>query len=170
MFYEFNILFKDTFLTRIEYKEFAEGSTRFNTMQIIYKELTEIDKELFKSSLSNYEFMEKIENNRFFYLYKSAMQVEDCAARFMFLYSILLQVFEYSKKPQEEIDNFIRSYSGNEVLERKSTKHAFNETIYTWLRNQMGHTQQNSKISLVRNEIQLHISGLEEIVKKAIFS
>jgi len=108
-------------------------------------------------------------------LYRSAMSNDDNVAKFMFLYSILFDVLKV--RIQEDVDCFIR----NECLEvykyfedrpsEKKNKHGESvrdETIYTWLRNQVGHTQSESQISSVTGHIDVKVRELASIVAKAI--
>ncbi|WP_374148935.1 methylamine utilization protein MauJ [Priestia megaterium] len=107
-------------------------------------------------------------------LYRAAMRNKDDVARFMFLYSLLYQVLDVSA--QWKIDEYIRSESCKrwyrEEEDMQSTRYPTNsdkkETIYTWLRNQVGHTQSNSQIKSVAGIIQVKVNELSCILKQAI--
>jgi len=107
-------------------------------------------------------------------LYRAAMRNKDDIARFMFLYSLLYQVLGVSA--QWKIDRYIRSESCKrwykEEEDMQSTRYPTDpdkkETIYTWLRNQVGHTQSNSEIKSVEGIIQVKVNELSCILKQAI--
>jgi hypothetical protein len=111
-------------------------------------------------------------------LYRAALQIVDPIARFMFLYSILFDVLDAENKfGQSAIDLFIRKNCKdvyNRAEDRKSTKIPKDnktprqETIYTWLRNQVGHTQSDSEIIAVGRKIEEKLEEFSSIVKKAI--
>jgi hypothetical protein len=111
-------------------------------------------------------------------LYRAALQNVDPVARYMFLYSILFDVLEAENQwGQSTVDSFIRKHC-KEVYERKEDKKSNRppknnkqprmETIYTWLRNQVGHTQTNSEIVGIAKMIEEKLGDFEIIVKKAI--
>jgi hypothetical protein len=109
-----------------------------------------------------------VKNEPYKGLYKAALQNTDSVARFMFLYSILFDVLNAAG--QLDVDNHIRGlvvYDSSE--DRKSTRNPNKmETIYTWLRNQVGHTQTDSEINQVNSLIQTKINVFSNIVKEAI--
>lgn len=103
----------------------------------------------------------------FYSMYRDALK-SDPISRFMFLYSLLGVITGVSI--QEKIDKFILSEDPN-VEMRESTKvsrKGKRETIYTFLRNQVGHMQKDSNISQIKQEIENYVSGLAKLVKKAI--
>ncbi|MGO4787424.1 hypothetical protein AB4124_08330 [Paenibacillus sp. 2KB_20] len=77
-------------------------------------------------------------------LYRNVLQIADPIARFMLLYSLMQLALEADN--QKEVDNFIRIttwYDSN--LDRITTRKraSYKETIYSWLRNAIGHTQES---------------------------
>ncbi|MGP4107777.1 hypothetical protein [Virgibacillus sp. L01] len=166
LFYKLNIITLSHYRVRIETKEFNEVTSRYPIQQILYKELSSDEiieiKNILVDSLP-------ILNNNYMDLYYSAMNIHEPVARYMFLYSILLQEYRDSKRPQEEIDNYIRDFLGD-VEERNSTKHNNMETIYTFLRNQIGHTQEYTDIKKLREEVTEHTKNLSDLVKNKIFN
>lgn len=98
-------------------------------------------------------------------LYRGIMQCTDNVAKYMLLYSILAEL----KGPyQNNVDNFIRLQDPT-VEEKNSTKDpSKKETIYTYYRNQIGHTNENSDITKNRSFIDMNIENFMNIVKKAI--
>ncbi|WP_413304424.1 methylamine utilization protein MauJ [Bacillus sp. 1P10SD] len=110
-------------------------------------------------------------------LYRAALQSVDPIARFMFLYSILFDVLEAEIEwGQFTVDSFIRKHC-KDVYKRtedkkskriqKNKKPPRYETIYTWLRNQVGHTQSDSEIIEIGRMIDEKLGELSTIVKKA---
>jgi hypothetical protein len=111
-------------------------------------------------------------------LYRSALQSVDPIARFMFLYSILFDVLDAeSEWGQSTVDSFIRKHCRAEYKRTedrrsqripKNKKPPRQETIYTWLRNQVGHTQSDSEIIVVGKMIEEKLGEFSTIVRKAI--
>ncbi|MNF00567.1 hypothetical protein D3C80_1994140 [compost metagenome] len=93
------------------------------------------------------------------------MNNRDLFTRYMLLYGILYFIY----RSQPKVDEFIWSTNNNEK-EYKSTlkKKKEPETIYTYLRNQVGHTQKNSDLNEVVKQMSIHVNQLMEYVKKAI--
>jgi hypothetical protein len=111
-------------------------------------------------------------------LYRAALQSVDPIARFMFLYSILFDVLDAkSKWGQSTVDSFIRKHCrdvykptedrGSKRIP-KNKKPPRQETIYTWLRNQVGHTESDSEIIAVGKMIEEKLGEFSAVVKKAI--
>lgn len=106
-------------------------------------------------------------NNYYFSLYRYSLNFRDEVARFMFLYSILAQL----KGPSQwQIDKFIKEQEPS-VIElpsediRKTDK---KETIYTYYRNQVGHTSENSNLFKIRREISNIVDSFANITIMAI--
>lgn len=113
------------------------------------------------------DFKSSLEENKkysiYYRLYREAMR-SDSISSFLLLYSLLAMI----KGPQQkEIDKFI-FHEVPDTLVRQSTKNNGKETIYTFLRNQVGHTQMDSNINEVEWEIEKYITQLSKLVKKAI--
>jgi hypothetical protein len=98
-------------------------------------------------------------------IFTNVCAMKDLIGKYILLYSILSAL----KGPQREVDKYIRSIEPN-VEMRKTTKPNANydETIYTYLRNQIGHTTDKTDTTKLNDEVLLNIGGLREIVKKAI--
>lgn len=114
----------------------------------------------------------------FYNLYRQALNHDDDLGKYMFLYSLLMLVIKAEN--QLEVDEFIvTAKPEEEELKRQSTKllkqrdNTYRrsdrlETRFTWLRNQVGHTQEDSEIANVINEMKSCYKALNEIVKHAI--
>ena len=118
-----------------------------------------------KSSID--ELKRNLEENKnlsiYYRLYREAMRSESTSS-FLFLYSLLAII----KGPsQKKVDKFILQELPDTIM-KQSTKNNDNETIYTFLRNQVGHTQQNSRINEIKWEIDERLAQLSKLVKKAI--
>jgi hypothetical protein len=111
-------------------------------------------------------------------LYRAALQNIDPIAQFMFLYSILFDVIDAENEwGQFTVDSFIRKHCKDVYIRTedkkskripKNKKQPRMETIYTWLRNQVGHTQSDSEILEVGRLIEEKLGDMSTIVKKAI--
>lgn len=152
------------------------GSKLFGKIQVI-KHFNEEHKIKMEKEISDIKY------EPYKRLYRSAMSSDDNVARFMFLYSILFDVLEAEdKNGQRTVDAFIRNeckridenFVYKHFEDRPSEKKdkngvsKRNETIYTWLRNQVGHTQFGSRIISVTSQIDVKVKELELIVAKAI--
>lgn len=107
-------------------------------------------------------------------LYRIALQNEDPVARFMLLYSILLEKLgagQEGKEGQKAVDEFIRihckgTYKAEEDMLSYEKKRV--ETIYTWMKNQIGHTKTSREMEEIKSKIQEKLSELHLIVQTAI--
>jgi len=96
-------------------------------------------------------------------LYRDALYIENHIGQFFSLYSILSLL----KGSQFKVDQFILSLEP-EVEICLGTNGRRDETIYTYLRNQLGHMQINTDIYAVDRKILLLIDNLERYVKLVI--
>ncbi|GEM_PF-6607383 len=98
-------------------------------------------------------------------LFMSITGLKDNIGKYVMLYSMLTALLGN----QKEVDTFIRRVYP-EVLERKTTlpKMHFTETIYTYLRNQIGHTSDQVKVHELNKEVDRHLEGLAKVVKKSL--
>lgn len=148
----------------------ASGSiTIFNEeTHDIYKELSSI----IIDHLDNVNLVSALNNNDLHILFRSANRAESAIARFMFLYSILFESSKVVKtndiKSQSDVDKFIQSIDKNVLMKPSTMKHRKSETIYTWLRNQIGHTQSKSDPLVISIEVEKYVDSLSEVVKQAL--
>ncbi|BFH11511.1 hypothetical protein WJ0W_005450 [Paenibacillus melissococcoides] len=109
-------------------------------------------------------------------LYRNVLQIADPIARFMLLYSLMQLALEADN--QKQVDDFIRITSWyNSTLDRITTRKGanFKETIYSWLRNAVGHTQESYMIGgrsysfeEILEEIDRFVDTLSLITRQAI--
>ncbi|OPH52184.1 hypothetical protein BC351_33160 [Paenibacillus ferrarius] len=109
-------------------------------------------------------------------LYRNVLQIADPIARFMLLYSLLQLALEADN--QKGVDDFIRITTWyNSSLDRITTRTGanFKETIYSWLRNAVGHTQESYIIGgrsysfeEILEEIDSFVDTLSLITRQAI--
>jgi hypothetical protein len=109
-----------------------------------------------------------------YFLYKQfgfAMQVDDPVARYMLLYSLLLQTKE---DRQKEVDQFI-CIKEKDVKTSKPPQRPKpvksppqDEIIYTTLRNEIGHVRKGSTFKETCQQIESKVKGLEHLTKLAI--
>ncbi|ASS75784.1 hypothetical protein CIG75_12835 [Tumebacillus algifaecis] len=117
-------------------------------------------------------------NNVYRRLYRAAMQCVDPVAKFMFLYSILYEIVNLNtnESKQGKVDKYIRkNYRNKPSLyqkdEDKPTRKKgcnFKETIYTYIRNEIGHTDDGVHINDTTRRAAENCRRLAEIVQKAI--
>lgn len=149
--------------------EFYESKIKFSTQK-------QCDLKCSLEVASGEEIIKKIKNqieksndsnNYYFSLYRYSLNFRDEVARFMFLYSILAQL----KGPsQRKIDKFIREQEPSviELISEDSRKKGEKETIYTYYRNQVGHTSENSDLLKIRIAISNIVDSFGNIIITAI--
>lgn len=103
----------------------------------------------------------------FFELFRLGLQCKDPIALFLCLYGILLLT---QGDAQRRVDDFVESEGTprTEPSTRPNAKLDDRDTIYTSLRNAVGHPKSEASIASVRQEMERHISGLVTLAKKAI--
>lgn len=103
-------------------------------------------------------------------LFRSAMNNEDVVIRYMFLYQILSNKHrnENGLESQKSVDEFIKSQiSEDKHMYQKWIDTEREETIYTRLRNQVGHFRGKTPCE-TRSVMDIKINDLVELVKKSI--
>jgi hypothetical protein len=103
------------------------------------------------------------EDHDLYTLYRSSINQSDPVARFMFLYSILLQLHD---DKQRQVDDFIREEAPN--VPQSSSPKGRVETVFTRLRNEVGHSRVGTTPELTRREIKENVIGLQNLVRKAL--
>ncbi|CUU46962.1 hypothetical protein [Clostridium beijerinckii] len=106
-------------------------------------------------------------NDTYDNIYKLILSSSDEISKFILLYSILLLLIGNQKDVDIFIENELNK-NGMKIEYRKSTKYEFNNTIYTWLRNEIGHTTKKSDINEIKDLIDRHIETLDYLVKIAM--
>jgi hypothetical protein len=108
-----------------------------------------------------------------FFAYRFAVNQSDPVARFMFLYSVLLQLLQdllqlQQDPTQNQVDDFIRREKP-EVEEREDPRpdKTGTETVFTCLRNEVAHIR-SATPERTRREIQEHLPAFQKLVKTAI--
>jgi hypothetical protein len=120
--------------------------------------------------------VQKRNSNVYKRLYRNVLQIADPIARFMLLYSLMQLAL--GAESQKELDNFIKiSKWYNASLDRVTTRKGsdIKETIYSWLRNAIGHTQETYVIEgkeynfeEILEELDQFVDTLSLITKQAI--
>jgi hypothetical protein len=101
--------------------------------------------------------------------FRQALNAEDFVDRFMSLFRILLDLRRTpdGRESQEVVDNFIHTEFG-EALVAPSHRPNAPETVYTRLRNEVGHARPGVLPETTRQEISTHLADLAKIVRRAI--
>ena len=97
-------------------------------------------------------------------LYREAFGAADGVERFMRLYGLLLMLCGDSQK---RVDQVIRRYDPD-VEQTQSPIGNFRETIYTRLRNELGHAREGVDPNTTVNEMRNCSSGLARIIKSEL--
>lgn len=96
-------------------------------------------------------------------LYRAALNTEEPLARFMLLYGILLQICHDDQKKVDDCICGIRP----ETL-RYETRSGHKETVFTGLRNRLGHGRPDWSVGSLVHEASTLVSDFAEIVAEAI--
>ncbi len=105
------------------------------------------------------------QRNDYLRLYRFSAKQRDPFIRFMLLYNILLSL---NGDYQEKVDALILSCDPLVSQSTSPINPKKNETIYTRLRNEIGHHRKNVLPEDTMNEIKDNISSFQMIVKKAL--
>ncbi|MFN4875537.1 MAG: hypothetical protein ACK5GT_03585 [Aphanizomenon sp.] len=107
--------------------------------------------------------------NRFVYydLFYFAIELTDPISKFMVLYYIILDLCNDN---QDDVDQFIISFKPSVVTNPpyRMRRSGVAETIYTRLRNQVGHARPGTTIENTRSEMEINLKGLIAIAKELI--
>ncbi|RLG46061.1 MAG: hypothetical protein DRN92_05945 [Thermoproteota archaeon] len=143
-----------------------DGSVEVRRMGTIRIEVdTLIEKRIDSRSVRTELQSKDIPGSQYLKLFRFALQAPDMVTEFMFLYAILLTIFD----KQGEVDRFIRSIEPDVPYTPRPDKPRIKETIYTRLRNEVAHPNR-PKVDLTktREEISKVLPKFIFIVKKAI--
>lgn len=103
-------------------------------------------------------------------LFRAAMNNEDVVVKYMFLYQTLLfkHMNNNGYESQNSVDKFIIShFSEDKHMYQKWNDTGRSETIYTRLRNQVGHYRGKTPVE-TRSTMSIKINELVELVKISI--
>ncbi len=103
-------------------------------------------------------------------LYRIAMQAADAVDRYMSLYRILslLCLSPAGKEEQKYVDDFIEQETTAKRQFKRPDKQNVLETVYSRLRNEVGHARAGVDLATTRREMDARVYELAAIVKKAI--
>lgn len=111
------------------------------------------------------ELLRRTSHCPYFTMFRHAMQIRDELGKFMALYNVILSI--YGDK-QRDVDNFILRRNPNVPVSRRPDKPAANETVFTRLRNQVGHVRPGASLAQTRREMAQNVSALQSHVVAAI--
>lgn len=166
----------------LEFREALAAEADGNYKPIIFSSSDDLEAEVkvvneVKAEEARNKFMNLLSRPQSFYreMYIDITRLEIETARYILYYSLLFEIVNENKpeneKGQKNVDDFIKQKL-TQVVELPATKQnkANNkmETIFTYLRNQIGHTQKSSVIRNVKSDIKNHILDLQSVVKSAI--
>jgi hypothetical protein len=102
---------------------------------------------------------------RYFMLFRSAMQSEGPVEQFMHLYNILLMFFN---DEQNDLDAFIRQEEPMVPQTASPKTKGVMETIYRRLRNEFAHARKGVNIERTKEEMTQRIGGITTLTRRAI--
>ncbi|MGC9934864.1 hypothetical protein [Priestia aryabhattai] len=99
-------------------------------------------------------------------LFRTSLQMKDPISKFILLYSTLILKVGPA---QSQVDAYISAQEPS-VMFKASTRSGGgpDETIYTYLRNQIGHTQPSTNVNQISEEVKSILEKFEIIVKSAL--
>lgn len=104
----------------------------------------------------------------YYSLFRAALKQGDVVAKYMFLYSVILKIFE---DKQIQVDRFIidNGFKGQTSPRRN---YSTPETVFTIIRNNVGHTGRIASLDIEKNrkDMQSNINELIKYVKLAIIN
>lgn len=166
LIYKYGYIVRQVELDRFNNQVFGYSRITFSANETVGDNL-----EGLKIGLEDIELLNKLKTNMKFHLFKSAIYIQDPFGKFMFLYSILYDIL----KNQNNVETFIKeNHNGIELRKRIKTNFDGNEkeveeTIFTWIRNHIGHTHTTTNMEEVKGNIDKYLQSLVNLVKKAIF-
>lgn len=125
----------------------------------------------FKRGLSSEHLKTELEQpappgERNFRLFRSALQSTSPVEEFLHLYNILMMLFN---DDQRRVDNFICSKNPGVPLTPDPRKNKNRlETVFTRLRNELGHNRQDGKLDDTKAEMKKRLGELTALTKLAI--
>ncbi|QTH42057.1 hypothetical protein J4772_31890 [Cohnella sp. LGH] len=161
-----------TYITGRSFYKYEEVDSSYALhVNINYSEIGGIMEVFSNFSDENFEKVgRKIKNGKaksyLYKLYRAAMNNNDSFTKFMLLYGLFYHMF----RTQNEVDRFIWGIDDTEVEMDSTRGNGTKETIYTYLRNQVGHTQVDSNFDEVVVKMSNCVQKLSYYVKKAIKS
>lgn len=95
-------------------------------------------------------------------LFRSALSLTDPLSKFMALYNIVLAL---SGDTQEAVDTFILAVQPDIATNPPfhTRRSGIDETVYTRLRNEIGHKREGTTLEKTRNEMDANLSGLIKV-------
>lgn len=113
--------------------------------------------------------LEKIHHHGFLHydLFRAALGLSDPLSKFMALYNIVLSTCSDN---QENVDKFVISIQPKIPTNppHRPRRSGVQETVYSRLRNQVGHIRPGTTIEGTRAEMEVNLSGLVEVTKELI--
>lgn len=123
-----------------------------------YQDLEHLKSSLEKNSLYQSPFLD---------LYMSIIKIEGDVGKYIMTYSILSAIIGN----QREVDEFIQKCEDGVEMKDSTLKGSNKkETIYTYLRNQLGHTEESTNADELEKEIKKKLSKLSGLAMKAILN
>jgi hypothetical protein len=117
------------------------------------------------SEVNSSVFSSKLKINPNFLQYKAILTVEDDVSRFLLLYALLYEI----KGNQLAVDNYIKTKEPSVLLlQTTRSGQSYNETIYTWWRNQAQHMQSTTDIEDVTKHFNNLVEPLQNLVFEAV--
>lgn len=166
MVYKFNATFKKSSINGYKNEDghvIARGAITLHNLQ--QHELTDTDCAWLDTEINSSVVTSKLKSNAHFLQYKSILTVEDKISRFLLLYGLLYEI----KGDQRSVDTYIKTKEPNvALLQTTREDRSYNETIYTWWRNQAQHMQNDTDIEKVKQHFVELVDSLQKLTFDAI--
>ncbi len=161
-------------ILNIECKKIEMSTSNEDTKIIILQDRVNLQSSIqVISSVSNDEianFSNAIDSNRqetsYFKLFFDIAKMNDKIGSFIMLYSLLLLVID---SRQRIVDEYILDvYPEIETRETTREDRNYHETLYTWLRNQLGHLKEDGNSAQINQEILSCYNSFVGLVRQAL--
>lgn len=166
MVFKFNATIKKPTIHAYEVEETSViASASITLHNINVNEMTVTDSSWLISEVSSAALSAKLKFNANFSQYRAILTVEDDVSRYLLLYALMYEI----KGNQLAVDNYIKTKEPSVVmLQTTRSGQTYNETIYTWWRNQAQHMQSNTDIELIKKHFNTLVVPLQNLVFEAV--
>ncbi len=164
--YRFNISYNSTpiaYFTKGKRHVYGRDSSITIDMKMV---IGDFSSEL-TDSMKKPELIRELRENPYHIIFRRIMPIKDTISKYLLLYSLLALI---NGDKQKEVDKFIKKNDPNyKVMSRIRTDGTEEvKSVYTTLRNKVGHITTNEEIDRIGKDMESNMSGLISLVKKAI--
>lgn len=134
----------------------------FATLQVIGDYTEELSE-----GLRNNELLKELRYNPYHHLFRGIISIQDVISKYLLLYSLISLIKEDN---QNKIDQFIATYepNGEKMSRIRTSGKEETKSVYTTLRNKVGHITTNEDIRSITQDMNRTMDGLIRLTKIVI--